>query len=118
LIFNVLDFEDIDEEDIFDRIYNEKAKAKLKNEEDVKSTSNKKEEIKEEKKQISDSSQNNNQAYKPVGGLKGLLEGSYSTNNDARVNNLVFFKNYSRREDLKLHLLEEVKKIRKSNNFI
>jgi len=80
----------------------------LKFEEDVNSVPAKKEEVKEEKKQINKDSQNNNQANKPSGGLKGLLSGSNTTNNDARVI-LNFFIISSRREDLKLHSLEEEK---------
>ena len=58
----------------------------MKFEEDVNAVPAKKQEIKEEKKQTSDNLQNSTQANKPVGGLKGLLSGSNSTNNDAKVN--------------------------------
>lgn len=77
--------EDIDEDDIFDKINYEKNKEKLKFEDDNISFPKKKEEIKEEKKETIDKSEINNQVNKPVGGLKGLLAGSNSTNNDTRV---------------------------------
>jgi len=56
----------------------------LKFEEDIRAVTNKNEDAKEEKKQNPDDSQNNNQANKSVGGLKGLLSGS-SSKNDTKV---------------------------------
>jgi len=77
-LIKILDFEDIDEDDIFDKINYEKNKDKIKYEEDENSVPLKKEEIKEEKKQTNETDKTAKDSNKPLG-LKGLLSGNSTT---------------------------------------